>query len=171
MVAKDGETATLASAGGPTVSNVDPLAEPELAVMVDVPCSSVLATPLAEIVATDWSDEFQTTNCVTSCCCVPNVPVAVNGCVNPSATSGFDGETEMPVSPTFNAAFARIPVAESVAVILVDPDDPPVATAVCAPVAVTLATAVFDDFHVTDKLAGWPLLSTPLAVNDCPTFA
>jgi hypothetical protein len=139
--------------------------------MVDVPCSSVLATPLAEIVATDWSEEFQTTNWVTSCCCAPKVPVAVKGCITPKATLGFAGETEMPVSPTFSAAVACMPLAESVAVIVVEPEEPPVATAVCAPVAVTLATAVFDDFHVTDKLAGWPLLSTPLAVNDCPTFA
>jgi len=52
--------------GAVTVNVIDPLTEPELAVIVVIPCSAVLASPWPLIVATLVLEEFQLTDVVRS---------------------------------------------------------------------------------------------------------
>lgn len=63
-----------------TVNVAEPLIVPEVAVMVAVPCATLVAKPDALIVATEGLDDVHVT---VRFCIVPSlyVPVAVNCCV------------------------------------------------------------------------------------------
>jgi hypothetical protein len=56
-----GVTAMEVSTAGPTVRVVEPVTEPEVAEMVEVPTPAPEATPVAEIVATEVLEETQVT--------------------------------------------------------------------------------------------------------------
>src|SRR5215472_14091658 len=83
-----------------TVSTVDPLIEPSVALMVVVPAATVLATPwdpaALEIVAAAVLDEAQVT-CVVRSCVVwsVKVPVALKASGSGSGRLGIVGVTEM----------------------------------------------------------------------------
>jgi hypothetical protein len=65
--ASAGEIARDTSTGGATVSVADPLIAPEVAVMVDVPCPELDATPVPLTVATAVADELQLADVVRFC--------------------------------------------------------------------------------------------------------
>jgi hypothetical protein len=93
-----GVTAIETSAAAVTVSTVDPLIDPEVAVMLAVPSATVVAIPIVEpvllIVATLVVSELHCT-VVVMFCMLPSVyvPVAVNCCVAPSGSVGIAGVT------------------------------------------------------------------------------
>ena len=90
-----GVTVMVCSVGAVTVSRVLPLTEPEVAVMVELPGATAVASPVPLIVAVAVVPELQVT--VPSTCVVPLLkwPVAVNCCVAPFEMLGFVGVTTM----------------------------------------------------------------------------
>jgi hypothetical protein len=62
-----GVTASEIKAGWPTINVAEAVIDPELAVIVDEPTPSPVASPPLTIVATDVEDEFQLTALVRSC--------------------------------------------------------------------------------------------------------
>ena len=111
-----------------TISGVEPLTAPSVAVMVEVPLANVVASPVELMVAAMRSLDDQADELVTSCV-VPseNVPSAVNCCVVPGASIGLAGVTVMEtsaavtvskleaVSPAEIAVMVEVPVATVVA--------------------------------------------------------
>jgi hypothetical protein len=79
-----------------TVSSVDPLMAPAVAVIVVWPAPTAVATPSELMLATEEAEEPQLTELVRSCM-LPSlkVPVAVIGCVAPIAIDVFCGFTWM----------------------------------------------------------------------------
>lgn len=67
-----GVTAIETNVGAVTVRTVDPLTEPEVAVIVDVPTETAVAIPAELIVATLVAEEVQVTELVMS----PVVPLS-----------------------------------------------------------------------------------------------
>jgi hypothetical protein len=63
----DGVTAIETRAGALTVNVVDPLTEPELAVMLVVPMDLAVATPAELMAATEEDEELQATLLVRFC--------------------------------------------------------------------------------------------------------
>jgi hypothetical protein len=94
-----GVTAIEASTGGPTVSVLLPLMPFRVALISEVPCDLLVATPVDEMVATDVFDEIHDAVPLTSPV-EPSlyVPVATNGWVFPSATVGSSGVTRIETS-------------------------------------------------------------------------
>ena len=163
-----GVTAIETNAAAVTVNVVDPTTLPLVALIVDVPAFSAVASPAALIVATVVVPDAQTALLVKSCVVVSlKVPVAVNCCVFPAATDGFAGVTAI---DTNTAA-----VTVSVVVPLIDPDaalivtGPPIFTPVASPVALIVATVTSDELHVTEFVRSCFELSlnVPVAVNCC----
>jgi hypothetical protein len=89
-----GVTANETSAGAVTVRLVEPLTEPEVALIVVVPLEALLAKPWPVIVATAAFEEFQVA-VVVRFCVLPsvNVPVAVNCRFLPSGIEESAGVT------------------------------------------------------------------------------
>jgi len=117
-------TATLTRAGAMTVRGVDPLTEPDVAVIVVVPKTIVEANPLLLIVADDVLDVH--TAVLVRSCWLPsvNVPVAVNCTDIPSGTDGLAGVTAIEFSTAAVTVSRADPLTEpKVAVIVVDPTD------------------------------------------------
>ncbi len=74
-----GVTAIETSMAGPTVRVVEPLTEPDVAVIVVLPCATLVASPELLMVATAAVDELHVTVFVRFCVLPSvNVPVAVN---------------------------------------------------------------------------------------------
>lgn len=82
-----------------TVSPVDPLIEPNVAWIVEVPCATLVAKPNALIVATLGAEELQAAEEVTSCVPPLMVAVATYCCLLPSGIEGFTGVTVIAVTP------------------------------------------------------------------------
>lgn len=78
-----------------TVSEADPLIEPEVAVIVTGPVPVLVAKPDALMEATFASEEDQVTD--VSCCVLPSskIPVAMNSSVVPRAIEALAGLTEI----------------------------------------------------------------------------
>src|SRR5271155_3304467 len=113
MEALAGEIAIETSAGPATVRVVEEATEPEVAVIVAVPCPALVARPLLTI-ATVALDELHVATEVTSCV-LPSVyvPVAVNCWVVPSGIEAFVGEIAIETSAagfTTSDAVALTPV-------------------------------------------------------------
>ncbi len=95
-----GVTAIETSVAGVTVRTVEPLIEPEVAWIVDVPVPTPVAT-LPAMVATLVVAEDQVTELVRFCVLLSlYVPVAVKVSVRPLAMEGFAGVTAMETSAT-----------------------------------------------------------------------
>jgi len=119
-----------------TLRSVEPVVEPEVAVMVVEPAAIPVASPLLPavllIVATPVADELQVTD-VVRFCVLPslNVPVAVNCCVPETTIVGFAGVTASDESVgTGVTVTLAVAVPPSVAVSVTPWDaatDPPVA--------------------------------------------
>ena len=95
-----GVTAIDTSTGAVTVSVVEPVILPIVALMLEVPAVTPVAKPPAAIVATLGADELHVTKGVRFCV-LPFLkwPVAVNCCVFPVAIEGFAGVTVIEVRP------------------------------------------------------------------------
>lgn len=78
-----------------TVSEVEPLTDPDAAVMVAVPVPVLVPRPAALMDATLTLEDDQITD--GNCCVLPSSkrPVAVNCCVVPIAMEEFAGVTEI----------------------------------------------------------------------------
>ena len=124
-----------------------------VAVIVTVPGIMPVARPFVSMVATVRFDETQVTKEVISCVLLSeNVPVAVNGCVNPSMMEGLAGVRAMEV--TTGGVTVRL------AVRLSEPDTivmevVPAATLVARPPAKIVATEKSDEAHVTEAVIFW----------------
>jgi hypothetical protein len=142
---------------------------PEVAEIVVVPVATVVATPLAEMVAVVGADDAQVTVDVRFCV-EPSVyvPVAVNGCVSPLATLGFAGVTAMETSVAGVTVSVVLPVKlPDVAEIVVVPT----ARVEARPLAAMVAVVVLDDAQVAVEVRFCvePSVYVPVAVNCCPT--
>jgi hypothetical protein len=122
---------------------------PEVAVIVELPWATAVASPCIEaallMVATPGADELQVTVAVMSCVLLSlYVPVALKGCVVPGAMAFVPGVTAIDtrVAVTVKVAVPLTP--PEVAVIVVDP----VAFAVTNPVLEIVATEVLEEVQV-----------------------
>ncbi len=156
------------SAAGVTVSDVDPVTEPEAAEIVVEPIATLVALPPAEIVATPVFEELHVEVEVRSCVLPSvNVPVAVNAWPVPSAIEGFAGVTAMETNAAgriVNAAAFDLMDPEE-AVTLVDP----VAMADASPALLMVAEPGFDEFQTAEADRSWvvPSVKVPIAANCC----
>ena len=83
-----------ANCAGVTVSKVEPVADPDVALMFAVPAATLVASPVLPTVAVDVVSDDQVADAVRFCV-LPSVkvPVAVNCCVVPSAIEAVWGVT------------------------------------------------------------------------------
>ncbi len=147
-----------------TVSPVEPLTEPKVALMVVLPAATLEARPCALMVAAAALRDVQVTVVVMSCVLLSvKVPVAVNCLVVPTAMLEFAGVTAM------ETRVAALTV--SVAVPLTPPDE---AVMVAVPVPVLLANPVESmvaiEVEDEDQVSGvsncmLPSSKLPTAVN------
>ncbi len=130
-----------------TVSVVDPLIEPEVAVIVVLPCATLVANPAALIVAALVVPELHVTVAVRFCVELSlYVPVAVNCSVVPALIEGLAGVTAIDTKVAAVTVSEVEPLIEpDVAVIVVLP----CATLVANPAALIVATLVVPELHVT----------------------
>jgi hypothetical protein len=120
---------------------------PKVAVMITVPPETAVARPLLLTVATSVFDEFQVA-CVVISKLAPSekVPMAVNCSVSPTAGIGAAGVTvieDRVAGVTVRVALPSIP--PELAVMVTVPGE----MAVARPVLSIVATAGFDELHVT----------------------
>jgi hypothetical protein len=179
IVAVGGLIAIDSSAAAVTVSNVDPLIVPDVAVAVifAVPTPTLLATPCIAaallIVAVVGVSELHVT-VVVRFCVLPSVkvPVAVNPSVVPSGIVGIAGVTAIET----NAAALTVSTVDplivpdvAVAVIFAVPVPTLLATP-CVPAALLIvATVGVSELHVTVLVmfCVLPSVNIPVAVNVC----
>jgi hypothetical protein len=131
---------------------------PDVAVMLELPTPTPVATPLALMDATATLAEFQVAEFVRSCVLLSvYVPVAVNDCVSPLAIEALVGVTAMETSVGA--------VTVSTAVLLVMPFDRavmfdvPTPSPVVTPLPVIEATAPLLEFQVAKLVRSCVLLS------------
>ncbi len=160
-----GVTAIDTKVAAVTVSAVEPLIEPEVAVIVVLPCATLVANPAALIVATLVVPELHVTVPVKFCVVLLlYVPVAVNCSVAPALIEGLAGVTAIDTNVAAVTVSEVEPLIEpDVAVIVVLP----CATLVANPAALIVATLVVPELHVTVPVRFWVvlLLYVPVAVN------
>src|SRR6202022_2685257 len=159
-----GVTAIDTSVAGVTVSSVEPVMLPLVAEISDVPALTVVAKPVALIVATLVVADAHTALPSTCVVLSLNVPVAVNCCVVPLAIDGFAGVTAIDrnvAAVTVNWGEPLFP--PDVAVIVVVPG----ATLLTIPELLMVATAALDELHVTVfiRFRVAPSVKIPVAVN------
>ena len=160
-----GVTAIDERVGAVTVRIVEPVMEPDVAVIVVLPCATDVASPALLIVAMLVADEAQVTVPVRFCVLpLEYVPVAVNCCIRPSVIEGLVGVTAIDtrvagltvrtVEPAIDPEVAEIVVL-------------PVATEVASPVPLIVAAPEADEAHVTVlvRFCMVPSLNVPVAVN------
>jgi len=168
IVGVAGRTAIEERSAAFTVAETLLLIVPDVAVMVTLPRSLPVASPLTVMEATLVGAAVHATVPVISCVVLSeNVPVAVNCCTVPRGMSAFTGVTLMEVRValvTVRFALAETPFA--VAVMVAVPAATPIIRP-CAPFRLTLATEVFDELQTTRPVAFSvvPLVSVAVAVN------
>ena len=147
------------------LSVVDPLTDPDAAVMVVVPPAMLVARPDVLIVAIAMFDDVQTALLVTSLTLLSlNVPVALNCCVPPTRIDALAGVTAMEASVAGPTTKIVEPVIRpDVALIVVVPWLTPVAR----PAGLIVATPSVVELHVTGsgRVCLLPSLKIPVAVN------
>ena len=149
-----------------TVKPVDPLTEPKVAAIVELPGAMLVARPALLIVATAGLDELHSTDPDMSCVLLSlKVPVAENCLVVPVAIDAFAGVTasETKVAPV--TVKDAVPVTDPDATVMVAL---PVPRLLASPFEFTVATALDPEDHVTD-VSGCVLPSSkfPIALNCC----
>lgn len=132
-----------------TLSDVLPVTDPLVAVMVVLPAAAPVANPLASTLATlpDVEDHANDVNN----CVLPSskFPTALNCSVVPTAIDGFDGPTEMDTRCAGTTVKTLVSLNEpTVAVIVVEPAP----TVAASPVVSTLATDGEEEFQLTPLL-------------------
>lgn len=171
MLAVDGLTAIETSWAGVTVSAVEPVTVPEVALMFALPVPVPVARPPVFIVATAGVSEPQVAEPVTFCV-LPSVkvPVAVNCCVVPRAMEEPDGLTAIETKAAGTMVMVVLPLTEP-EVALMEAD--PVATLVaspCEPVLLLMVTTeICDELQLTVavRFCVLPSVNVPVAVNCC----
>jgi hypothetical protein len=151
IVAVGGLIAIDTSAAAVTVSCVELLTLPDVAVIVAVPRPVLFASPVLLIVAAIGVSDVHVAVLVRSC--VPpsvNVPVAVNCCVVPSASVGVAGVTAIDTSSAEVTISVVDPVTDpTLAVIVALPCPTPLALP-CVPAALLIvATVSVYELHCT----------------------
>ena len=162
-----GVTAIELSVAAVTVSVVEPVTLPLVALIVEVPAFNALARPEALIVAVVVLEDAHVT-VVVRFCVVPSlyVPVAVNCCVPPAATDGFTGVTAIELSVAAVTVSVVEPVTLPLVALIVEV---PAFNALARPEALIVAVVVLEDAHVTVlvRFCVVPSLYVPVAVNCC----
>jgi len=156
IVGLAGVTATDTNTGAVMVRPVNPLIDPDVAMIVVLPVPAPVAKPALVIVATEVLVELQTTEPVMFK--VPpslNMPVAVNCCVTPLAIEVFAGVTAIDTSVAVTVRFVEPLIEPEVAMIVVLPVPAPVAS----PALVIVATEVLVELQVTILVRFCVLLS------------
>jgi len=147
-----------------TVSPVDPVTDPKVAVITVVPVAMLLARPWLLMLAATALDEVQITEPVMSCVLASlKVPVAANCFVVPTAMLEFPGvtATETTVAPV--TVREAVPLTEPEAAVTVVV---PVPRLVAKPVGSMVATPFDDEDHLTDASnCVLPSSKLPIAVN------
>jgi hypothetical protein len=160
-----GVTAIDCNVAAVTVRVVEPVIDPDLALMEEVPVATADAKPEALIVATVVVAEAQVTLLVRFCVLLSlKVPVAVNCCVRPLAIEALAGVTAIDCSvAAVTVSTVEPEIAPDVALMVDVPAEAPVAK----PPAVIVATAGVAELHVTLPVRFCVLLSlkVPVAVN------
>jgi hypothetical protein len=140
--------------GAVTVTGVDPLADPSVAVIVAEPAATPFTRPVALTVAFAIVEDDQVTRSVTSQVLASVfVPVAVSCCVVFTGTVGLVGVTAMETGVA--QTFALVTVIWADAEKLPDCAETlvtPVALPVTTPAALTDAVVVFAELHVTEAV-------------------
>src|SRR5438105_270273 len=148
-----------------TISVVEPLIEPEVAVIVVVPAPALVASPCVPeallIVATAVTDELHSTVVVMFCVLLLlKVPVATNCSLMPSAIEGLAGVTASPVrTGAVTVSVVEPLIGPEVAVIVVLRVATLVATPWLPEELLMVATPVFDELHSAVVVRSWVLLS------------
>ncbi len=141
-----GVTEIVVSTGAVTVKVAEPLIVPEAAVIVALPCATLVASPPLLTVAIVVAEEVQVA-VVVRVCVVPllYVPVAANCCVLPAATEAVAGVTEIEVSTgAVTVSVAEPLIVPDLAVIVALP----CATLVASPPLLTVATDFAEELQV-----------------------
>ena len=151
IVAVGGLIVIDASATAVTVSTVDPLTVPDVALTVAVPVPTFCPSPLLLIVAVVGVSEDHVAVLVRSCVLPSvNVPVAVNCCVVPNAIDGVAGVTANDTS----AAAVTVSVVDpltppTLAVMFALPTPAPLATPGVGPPVLIVLTPGVSELHST----------------------
>jgi hypothetical protein len=156
-----GVTAIETSVAGVTVTRVDAVRPPKAAVTALRPTASVVATPAFVIVRTRVSLELHMTVAVRSAM-EPSayVPVARNGIVTPTPTTGIVGVTAIETSGAGVTVRVAAPeTIKTVARIVVVPGPTPRAT----PVVEIVAAAPLVEVQVADVVTSWVVPSLSVA--------
>lgn len=159
-----GLMAMLTRSTAATVRPVEPLMEPEVAVMVTLPAATLETSPWLLMVARVGSEELHSTETVMSWVLLSlNVPVAVNCFVVPMAMLELLGVTAIETRVAAVTVSEAVPLTDpEVAVMVTEP----MPVLVARPDALTDATLAFDDDHVTDvSCCVLPSLKKPVAMN------
>jgi hypothetical protein len=162
-----GATVTPVTAAGnaATVTGAVPTTPSTVAVIVAEPAATAVTTPVAEMLATAVFDELHVTGRPVSTFPAASRALAVSCCVPPTSRLADGGDTLTTATGTGDTVTAAAPVTPSTVAEIVAL---PAATAVTIPVAETLATAVFDEIHVTGRpIRTFPAASRALAVSCC----
>jgi hypothetical protein len=149
-----------------TVSVVEPLTEPDPALIVAVPVATLVARPWPLMVATAAEEDVQSTVPVMSCVLESlNVPVAENCFVVPTAMLELAGVTAIDTSVALVTVSEAVPLTDpDVAVIVAVPALMPAAS----PPELMLATELDDELHVTEvNSCVLPSSKLPIALNCC----
>ena len=152
-----------------TVSPVEPVIEPRVAEMVVLPELTPVALPLASMVATEVTDEFQETSEVRSRL-LPSllVPIAENCWLVFTGMVAPEGDTVILTRLVPALVTVRIAVAwklPDTALIVTTPTAAPLAS----PELLTVAIAVSDELHCAVEVRSLllPSENEPLAANCC----
>jgi hypothetical protein len=171
IVAVGGLSAIDTSAAPVTVSPVDPLTVPEVALTVAVPLPTLCPSPVLLIVAVVGVSEDHVAVAVRSCM-LPSVyvPVAVNCCVVPIAIVGVAGLSAIdtsaaPVTVSVVDPLTPLPLA----VMLALPTPAPLATPGAGPPVLIVLTPGVSELHSTVLLmfCVLPSVYVPVAVKPC----
>lgn len=154
-----------------TVRTVEPVTDPEVALMVAVPVAMLVARPVLLTVAVEVAFELHVAVEVRFCELPSvNVPVAVNCCVVPSEIDGLAGVTAIETNAAAVTVNVVLPAIEpEVAVILAEPVPTALANPCELAALLTVATVVVSELHCTVfvMFCMVPLVNVPVAVNCC----
>ena len=157
--------------GAVTVTDVEPVTEFSVAVIVADPAATPFTKPAASTVALAILEELQVTKSVMSQVLASEfVPVAINCCVVFTGTLGFAGVTAIDAGLAHRLAVVTVICVEAEkapdrAVTEVTPVAPPVTT----PAAETDAVVLSAELHITDAVTSLlePSENVPVACKAC----
>ena len=153
------------------VRTVEPVTDPEVALMVAVPVAMLVARPVLLTVAVEVAFELHVAVEVRFCELPSvNVPVAMNCCVVPSEIDRLAGVTAIETNAAAVTVNVVLPAIEpEVAVILAEPVPTALANPCELAALLIVATMVVSELHCTVfvMFCMVPLVNVPVAVNCC----